>query len=105
MNTNLKVTINGFPLNIKVFRGINKCLRLNLVYFLYEAEDVEGDISFPILFNSTSEAIRFYEGFCDALYNEDSEYIFDGEAHFSPALYTRFRENKQIHKSTKQKKR
>ena len=80
------VKINDFELDTKFFYApvINKEYRL--VYFIHQP-NWGGEFSFPILFDSTEEAQRFFDGYYEASFREKRKYTFKGKAVLFPKMY------------------
>lgn len=80
------VKINDFELDTKFFYApvINKEYRL--VYFIHQP-NWGGEFSFPILFDSTEEAQRFFDGYYEASFREKRKYTFKGKAVLFPRMY------------------
>ena len=49
-------------------------------------------LQLPILFESACDTRRFYTEYRNAVYNDDPQYEFKGEAWFSLELYIRLRD-------------
>ena len=86
------VIIDKYPIESSLFR--NCCIneRLNLVYFIYRPKGMEGELQLPILFENACDTRKFIAEYYDALYNNDPQYEFKGEAWFSLELYIRIRD-------------
>ena len=52
---------------------------------------MEGELQLPILFENACDTREFYTKYHDALYNNDPQYKFKGEAWFSRELYIRLK--------------
>ena len=85
------VSIDKYPLDGSLFR--NCCIneRLNLVYFIHRPKGMEGELQLPILFENACDTRKFITEYYYALYNNDPQYEFKGEAWFSLELYIRLR--------------
>ena len=53
---------------------------------------MEGELQLPILFENACDTRKFYTEYHNALYNNDPQYEFKGEAWFSLELYIRIRD-------------
>ena len=86
------VIIDKYPLESSLFR--NCCIneRLNLVYFIHRPKGMEGELQLTILFENACDTRKFITEYYDALYNNDPQYEFKGEAWFSRELYIRLRD-------------
>ena len=86
------VIIDKYPLESSLFR--NCCIneRLNLVYFIHRPKGMEGELQLPILFENACDTRKFITEYYYALYNNDPQYEFKGEAWFSLKLYIRIRD-------------
>ena len=86
------VIIDKYPLDGSLFR--NCCIneRLNLVYFIHRPPGIEGELQLPILFENACDTRQFYTEYHNALYHNEAQYEFKGEAWFSLELYIRLRD-------------
>ena len=86
------VIIDKYPTESSLFR--NYCIneRLNLVYFIHRPKGMEGELQLPILFENACDTRKFVTEYYEALYNNDPQYEFKGEAWFSLELYIRIRD-------------
>ena len=86
------VIIDKYPIESSLFR--NCCIneRLNLVYFIQRPKGMEGELQLPILFENACDTRKFITEYYEALYNNDPQYEFKGEAWFSLELYIRLRD-------------
>lgn len=84
--------ISKYPLDTSLFRGCVINERLCLVYFIHSPKGFEGEISLPVLFENEWDTKLFFEGYCNALYENEPVYEFEGEAWFSLELYIRLRD-------------
>ena len=86
------VIINKYPIESSLFR--NCCIneRLNLAYFIHRPKGMEGELQLPILFENACDTRKFVTEYYEALYNNDPQYEFKGEAWFSLELYIRIRD-------------
>ena len=96
----MKVVINDCILDSNLFRCCCINERLRLVYFIHRPKGLEGELSLPVLFDSLEETKRFFDGYCNALYDWLPEYRYTGEARFSHEFYIRIRDG--INTSDKQ---
>ena len=87
------VIIDKYPLDTSLFRNCIINERLNLVYFIHRPKGMEGELQLPILFENACDTRRFYTEYRNAVYNDDPQYEFKGEAWFSLELYIRIRNN------------
>ena len=85
----MTVIIDKFKIDSSLFR--NCCIneRLRLVYFIHRPQALEGEIMFPVLFDNICDTRRFYMEYHYAMYDNDPQYVFIGNAHFSQELYNR----------------
>ena len=85
----MTVIIDDFKIDTSLFR--NCCIneRLCLVYFIHRPRGIEGEIMLPVLFDNVCDTRRFYMEYHYAIYDDDSQYVFIGKAHFSKELYNR----------------
>ena len=81
-----------YPIESSLFR--NCCIneRLNLAYFIHRPKGMEGELQLPILFENACDTRKFVTEYYEALYNNDPQYEFKGEAWFSLELYIRIRD-------------
>ena len=86
------VIIDKYPLDTSLFRNCINNERLNLVYFIHRPKGMEGELQLPILFENACDTRRFYTEYRNAVYNDDPQYEFKGEAWFSLELYIRLRD-------------
>ena len=86
------VIIDKYPIESSLFRNCFINERLNLVYFIYRPKGMEGELQLPILFENACDTRKFITEYYDALYNNDPQYEFKGEAWFSLELYIRIRD-------------
>jgi hypothetical protein len=86
------VIIDKYPLDTSLFRNCIINERLNLVYFIHRPKGMEGELQLPILFENACDTRRFYTEYRNAVYNDDPQYEFKGEAWFSLELYIRLRD-------------
>ena len=86
------VIIDKYPLDTSLFRNCIINERLNLVYFIHWPRSMEGELQLPILFENACDTRRFYTEYRNAVYNDDPQYEFKGEAWFSLELYIRLRD-------------
>lgn len=86
------VIIDKYPLDTSLFRNCIINERLNLVYFIHRPKGMEGELQLPILFENACDTRRFYTEYRNAVYNDDPQYEFMGEAWFSLELYIRLRD-------------
>ena len=86
------VIIDKYPLDTSLFRNCIINERLNLVYFIHRPRSMEGELQLPILFENACDTRRFYTEYRNAVYNDDPQYDFKGEAWFSLELYIRLRD-------------
>ena len=86
------VIIDKYPLDTSLFRNCIINERLNLVYFIHRPRSMEGELQLPILFENVCDTRRFYTEYRNAVYNDDPQYEFKGEAWFSLELYIRLRD-------------
>ena len=86
------VIIDKYPLDTSLFRICIINERLNLVYFIHRPKGMEGELQLPILFENACDTRRFYTEYRNAVYNDDPQYEFKGEAWFSLELYIRLRD-------------
>ena len=86
------VIIDKYPIESSLFR--NCCIneRLNLAYFIHRPKGMEGELQLPILFENAFDTRKFVTEYYEALYNNDPQYEFKGEAWFSLELYIRIRD-------------
>ena len=86
------VIIDKYPLDGSLFR--NCCIneRLNLVYLIHRPPGIEGELQLPILFENACDTRQFYTEYHNALYHNEAQYEFKGEALFSLELYIRLRD-------------
>ena len=86
------VIIDKYPIESSLFR--NCCIneRLNLAYFIHRPKGMEGELQLPILFENACDTRKFITEYYEALYNNDPQYEFKGEAWFSLELYIRIRD-------------
>ncbi len=84
--------IDKYPLDTSLFRSCCINERLNLVYFIHRPQGMEGELQLPVLFENAADTRRFYTEYHCALYNNDPQYEFKGEAWFSLELYIRLRD-------------
>ena len=86
------VIIDKYPIESSLFR--NCCIneRLNLAYFIHRPKGMEGEHQLPILFENACDTRKFATVYYEALYNNDPQYEFKGEAWFSLELYIRIRD-------------
>ena len=86
------VIIDKYPIESSLFK--NCCIneRLNLVYFIHRTKGMEGELQLPILFENACDTRKFVTEYYEALYNNDPQYEFKGEAWFSLELYIRIRD-------------
>ena len=86
------VIIDKYPIESSLFR--NCCIneRLNLVYFIHRPKGMEGEMQLTILFENACDTRKFITEYYEALYNNDPQYEFKGEAWFSLELYIRIRD-------------
>lgn len=86
------VIIDKYALDSSLFR--NCCIneRLNLVCFIHRPKGIEGELQLVILFENACDTKQFYTEYHNALYNNDPQYEFKGEARFSHELYIRLRD-------------
>lgn len=84
--------IDKYPIDTTLFRGCFINERLHLVYFIHRPQGYEGEISLPVLFESEWDTKRFFEEYCNAIYDNEPVYEFEGEAWFSLELYIRLRD-------------
>lgn len=87
------VIIDKYPLDTSLFRNCIINERLNLVFFIHRPKGMEGELQLPILFENACDTRRFYTEYRNAVYNDDPQYEFKGEAWFSLELYIRIRNN------------
>lgn len=86
------VIIDKYQLDTSLFKGCVINERLCLVYFIYRQQRLEGEISLPVLFENVWETRRFFEEYCNSIYDNEPVYEFEGEAWFSQELYARLRD-------------
>ena len=86
------VIIDKYPIESSLFRNCSINERLNLVYFIHRPKGMEGELQLPILFENACDTRKFITEYYDALYNNDPQYEFKGEAWFSLKLYIRIRD-------------
>lgn len=86
------VIIDKYPIESSLFRNCSINERLNLVYFIHRPKGMEGELQLPILFENACDTRKFYTEYHNALYNNDLQYEFKGEAWFSLELYIRLRD-------------
>ena len=86
------VIIDKYPLDTSLFRNCIINERLNLVYFIHRPKGMEGELQLPILFENACDTRRFYTEYRNAVYNDDPQYEFKGEAWFSLEFYIRLRD-------------
>ena len=86
------VIIDKYPIESSLFR--NCCIneRLNLAYFIHRPKGMEGELQMPILYEKACDTRKFVTENYEALYNNDPQYEFKGEAWFSLELYIRIRD-------------
>lgn len=86
------VIIDKYPIESSLFR--NCCIneRLNLAYFIHRPKGMEGEVQLSILFENACDTRKFVTEYYEALYNNDPQYEFKGEAWFSLELYIRIRD-------------
>lgn len=86
------VIIDKYPIESSLFR--NCCIneRLNLAYFIHRPKGMEAELQLPILFENACDTRKFVTEYYEALYNNDPQYEFKGEAWFSLELYIRIRD-------------
>lgn len=84
--------IDKYPLDTSLFRSCCINERLNMVYFIHRPQGMEGELQLPVLFENVADTRRFYTEYHCALYNNDPQYEFKGEAWFSLELYIRLRD-------------
>lgn len=84
--------IDKYPLDTSLFRGCIINERLCLVYFIHRPQGLEGEISLPVLFENVWDTKRFFEEYCNSIYDNEPVYEFEGEAWFSLELYVRLRD-------------
>ena len=86
------VIIDKYPIESSLFK--NCCIneRLNLAYFIHRPKGMEGELQLPILFENACDTRKFITEYYYALYNNDPQYEFKGEAWFSLELYIRIRD-------------
>ena len=86
------VIIDKYPIESSLFR--NCCIneRLNLAYFIHRPKGMEGELQLTILFENACDTRKFVTEYYEALYNNDPQYEFKGEAWFSLELYIRIRD-------------
>ena len=86
------VIIDKYPIESSLFR--NCCIneRLNLAYFIHRPKGMEGELQLSILFENACDTRKFVTEYYEALYNNDPQYEFKGEAWFSLELYIRIRD-------------
>ena len=86
------VIIDKYPIESSLFR--NCCIneRLNLAYFIHRPKGIEGELQLSILFENACDTRKFVTEYYEALYNNDPQYEFKGEAWFSLELYIRIRD-------------
>ena len=84
--------IDKYPLDTSLFRSCCINERLNLVCFIHRPQGMEGELQLPVLFENAADTRRFYTEYHCALYNNDPQYEFKGEAWFSLELYIRLRD-------------
>lgn len=80
------IKINDFKMDSDLFCGpfINKNYRI--VFFIHQPY-WGGEITFPILFDSTPEAQKFHDGYYEALFDDKKKYTFKGKAVVFPEMY------------------
>lgn len=86
------VIIDKYPLDTSLFRNCIINERLNLVYFIHRPPGIEGELQLPILFENACDTRQFYTEYHNALYHNEAQYEFKGEAWFSLELYIRLRD-------------
>lgn len=86
------VIIDKYPLDTSLFWNCIINERLNLVYFIHRPKGMQGELQLPILFENACDTRRFYTEYRNAVYNDDPQYEFKGEAWFSLELYIRLRD-------------
>jgi hypothetical protein len=86
------VVIKKYPLESSLFWRCIIKERLNLVYFIHKPKGMEGELQLPILFDNACDTRMFYAEYHNAIYNNDPQYEFKGEARFSHELYIRLRD-------------
>ena len=86
------VVIKKYPLESSLFWRCIINERLNLVYFIHKPKGMEGELQLPILFDNACDTRKFYAEYHNAIYNNDPQYEFKGEAWFSLELYIRIRD-------------
>ena len=86
------VIVDKYPLESSLFGSCRINERLNLVYFTHRPKGMEGELQLPILFENACDTRRFYTEYRNAVYNDDPQYEFKGEAWFSLELYIRLRD-------------
>ena len=86
------VIIDKYPIESSLFRNCCNNERLNLVYFIHRPKGMEGELQLPILFENACDTRKFITEYYYALYNNDPQYEFKGEAWFSLELYIRIRD-------------
>ena len=84
--------IDKYPVDSSLFRCCCINERLNLVYFIHRTPGMEGELQLGVLFENACDTRRFYAEYHNALYHNDHQYEFKGEAWFSLELYIRLRD-------------
>lgn len=84
--------IDKYPLENSLFRSCFINERLNMVIFVHRPASMEVELQLPILFENICDTRRFFTEYHNALYNNDPQYEFQGEAWFSLELYIRLRD-------------
>lgn len=88
----MTVIIDKYPIDTDIFKGCAINERLHMAYFISKPVGMEGEITLPVLFESLEDTRIFFDGYCNALYSNESIYEFRGEAWFSLELYIRLRD-------------
>ena len=85
------VIIDKHPIDSKLFT--NCCIneRLCLVYLIHRPGVMEGELTFPILFENQEDTRRFFKEYHTFMYEEQPVYEFKGKAWFGIEFYKRIR--------------